>query len=240
MINCLVIDDEQPAINILASYIQKVPYLHLVTTTTDPLQGLKIIEEYDIDLIFLDIQMPNLTGLEFVEAINGKCKIIFTTAYSQYAMNGFDLNVIDYLLKPVPFTRFLKASQKASDIIGAKNKAAVDMSHLDFIIVQGDAKGKLQKIEINDIDFIEGLKNYIGINCGNKKILSLMNMKDLENNLPNQKFIRVHKSFIIPISNIHSVDGNLIKLKRNPTAEIIIGNSYKPAFLDMMKAKMVN
>ncbi len=237
MINCLVVDDETPAIKILASYIEKVPYLQMVASTTDPIEGLKMAVEDDIDLIFLDIQMPNLTGLEFVEALNGKCKVIFTTAYSQYALDGFNLSVIDYLLKPVSFTRFLKATQKANVIF--KDKIEAKTVENDFLIVKGDAKGKLNKIEIGDIDYIEGMRNYVAIVCGDKKTLSLMNMKDLEDNLPANKFIRIHKSYIIPIANILSIDGNTVILKRNKHGDIVIGAGYKPAFLELMKSKMV-
>lgn len=239
MINCLIIDDEQPAINIIAAYVEKVPYLNLVGTTTDPLEGLNLVNEKTIDLIFLDIQMPGLTGLEFVKAINGKCKVIFTTAYNQYAMDGFDLDVIDYLLKPVPFPRFLKATQKAKDLITQK-AAAQETAQEDFIIIQGDSKGKLIKIEINEIDYIEGMRNYVAIICGDRKVLSLMNMKDLEERLSTKKFIRVHKSFIVPIANIAAVDGNAITLKRNNKAEIIIGNVYRPAFIEIMRSKMIH
>ncbi len=238
MINCLVVDDETPAIKILTSYIDKVPYLHLVASTTDPIEGLKLAAENDIDLIFLDIQMPNITGLEFVEALNGKSKVIFTTAYSQYAFDAFNLNVIDYLLKPVSFTRFLKATQKANEVL--KDKVESKAVENDFLIVKGDSKGKLNKIEIDDIDYIEGMRNYVAIVCGDKKTMSLMNMKDLEDNLPAQKFVRVHKSYIIPISNILSIDGNSVLLKRNKSATILIGAGYKPTFLELMKAKMVN
>jgi two-component system, LytTR family, response regulator len=238
MINCLVVDDETPAIKILTSYIDKVPYLQLVASTTDPIEGLKLAADNDIDLIFLDIQMPNINGLEFVEALNGKCKVIFTTAYSQYAFDAFNLNVIDYLLKPVSFTRFLKATQKANEVL--KDKVESKVIENDFLIVKGDSKGKLNKIEIDDIDYIEGMRNYVAIVCGDKKTMSLMNMKDLEDNLPAQKFVRVHKSYIIPISNILSIDGNSVLLKRNKSANILIGAGYKPAFLELMKAKMVN
>ena len=238
MINCLVVDDETPAIKILTSYIDKVPYLQLVASTTNPIEGLKMAVENEIHLIFLDIQMPGITGLEFVEALNGKCKVIFTTAYSQYALDGFDLNVIDYLLKPVSFTRFLKATQKANEIF--KDKIENKVVENDFLIVKGDNKGKLNKIEIDEIDYIEGMRNYVAIVCGDKKTMSLMNMKDLEDNLPAQKFVRVHKSFIISISNILSVDGNSVLLKRNKNANILIGAGYKAAFLELMKTKMVN
>jgi len=166
--------------------------------------------------------------------VNGKCKVIFTTAYDKYAMDGFELEVINYLLKPIPFARFLKAAQKAKDIIEINtDRKQSFLVELDFIVVQGDSKGKLIKVEINDIDYIEGMRNYVAIHCGDKKILSLMNMKDLETNLPKQKFIRVHKSFIVPISNIAAVDGNCLLLKRNSKTEIIIGNAYKQSFLTL-------
>ena len=241
MINCLIIDDEQPAIDIIEAYIKNVPYFALIATTTNPVEGLNLVNDHKIDLIFLDIQMPGITGLEFIKAINGKCKIIFVTAYDKYAMDGFELDIIDYLLKPVPFARFLKAAQKAKEIIEPKNIQQPPLfTELDFIVVQGDSKGKLIKIDIQDIDCIEGMRNYVAIHCGEKKILSLMNMKDLETSLPRQKFIRVHKSFIVPISNIAVVDGNSLILKRNNKIPILIGTAYKQAFLDIMKSKMIH
>lgn len=241
MINCLIIDDEQAAIDIIEAYIQNVPYFTLIGTTTNPVEGLTIVNDKKIDLIFLDIQMSNITGVEFMKAINGKCKVIFTTAYDKYAMDGFELEVIDYLLKPVPFARFLKAAQKAKDIIEINTVHNPSFSTaLDFIVVQGDSKGKLIKIEINDIDYIEGMRNYVAIHCGDKKILSLMNMKDLEANLSKQKFIRVHKSFIVPFANIAGIDGNCLSLKRNSKTPIIIGSAYKQSFLEIMKSKMIN
>jgi two-component system, LytTR family, response regulator len=239
MINCIIIDDEQPAIDILKAYVDKVPYLNLVTTTTSSVLGLEMVNEYKIDLIFLDIQMPNITGIEFIKAINGKCKVIFTTAYNQYALDGFELDVIDYLLKPIPLDRFLKAVQKAKssfEQINGNNNIYTDS---DFLVVQGDSKGKLIKLEIKDIDYIEGMGNYVAFYCGGKKILSLINMKDLEENLLPKNFIRVHKSFIIPFSNISSVDANTILLKRNTGVEIIIGRAYKDTFLEKMKRNMI-
>lgn len=240
MINCLVIDDEQPAINIVAAYIEKVPFLNLVATTTSAVEGLGIVNDQAIDLIFLDIEMPGITGLEFIKAINGKCKIIFTTAYDKYALEGYELDVIDYLLKPIPFVRFLQAAQKAKAIPGNNSAKSMADDGLNFIVVQGDTKGKLIKVETDEIDFIEGRGNYVSICCGDKKILSLMNMKDLEKVLSPKNFIRVHKSFIVPISNVASLEGNLILLKHNANVQIIIGSAYKLAFLQVLKARMIN
>jgi two-component system LytT family response regulator len=243
MINCVIIDDEQAAINILASYVKNIPYLHLVASTTKPLEGIDIINSRQVDLVFLDIQMPDLTGIEFIRAINGKCKVILTTAYSEYALDGFELAVIDYLLKPIPFARFLNAVQKARDILeiaGHAKKQDRLLGEAEFILLKGDTKGKLIKIELKDIDYFEGMRNYVAIYCSGKKTLALINMKDLEEKLPREKFIRVHKSFIVAISKIESIEGNTIFLKNYPKGDILIGNVYRAAFLDALKSRLID
>lgn len=240
MIDCLIIDDEQPAINVIVNYIKNVPYLNLVATSTNPIEGLHIINNQKIDLVFLDIQMPEITGLEFIKNINGKSKIIIISAFAEFALDGFELEVIDYLLKPVPLTRFLKAAQKAKDLLSNDFSTKSSYDGNEFIMVKGDNKGKLIKIEIDEIDYIEGTGNYVTIFCGAKKILSLINMKDLEDKLPHQKFIRVHKSFIIAVSKIASIDGNLVILKNHPKAEIVIGKVYKPFVLERLKSRLIS
>jgi two-component system, LytTR family, response regulator len=237
MLNCLIIDDEQPAINILAAYVKDVPYLKLVGTSTDPMAGLEMVNTQDVDLIFLDVQMAGLSGLEFIRALNGKCKVIISSAHSEFAMDGFELEVIDYLLKPVPFVRFLKAAQKACDIMRHSARVAPDS---DFIMLKGDTKGKLIKVEIDEIDYIEGMGNYVAIYCKGKKVLSIINMKTLEERLPAQRFIRVHKSFIVAISQIALIEGNQVIIKSNQKAEIIIGNAYRSSFLDAMRTRLIN
>jgi two-component system, LytTR family, response regulator len=238
MLNCLIIDDEQPAINILAAYVKDVPYMSLAGTSTDPMKGLEMAGSMDVDLIFLDVQMAGLNGLEFIRALNGKAKVIISSAHSEFAMDGFELEVIDYLLKPVPFVRFLKAAQKANDVLRHTGKATAPES--DFIMLKGDTKGKLIKVEIDEIDYIEGMGNYVAIYCKGKKILSIINMKTLEERLPAQRFIRVHKSFIVAISQIALVEGNQIIIKNNQKADIIIGNAYKSNFLEAMRTRMIN
>ncbi len=235
----MIIDDEQPAINIIAAYIRDTPYLNLVATSTSPLEGLEMANTHTVDLIFLDIQMAGLTGLEFIKALNGKCKVIITSAHSEFAMDGFELEVIDYLLKPVPFVRFLKAAQKAYDIIRLSEKRTSDQDG-DFIMLKGDAKGKLIKVEINEIDYVEGMGNYVALYCKGKKILSIINMKTLEDKLPLNRFIRVHKSFIVAISQIALIEGNQIILKSNYKSDITIGNAYRLAFLETMRTKLIN
>lgn len=239
MINCIIVDDELGAIKVITNYLQHVPDFNLVATTTNPVEGLYLINNQEIDLVFLDIQMPEVTGIELIKNIQGRSKIIIISAYSQFALEGFELDVIDYLLKPVPLLRFLKATQKARELLkeNISNNAHNDES--GFIMVKGDAKGKLLKVEIDEIDYIEGAGNYVTFYCGAKKILSLINLKELEEKLPHKRFIRVHKSFIVAIPQIASINGNALYLKNYPKAEIVIGKVYKPALLDQLRLRLI-
>jgi two-component system, LytTR family, response regulator len=240
MINCLIVDDEQHAIDILVHYVGQTPYLHLAGTTTNPIEALQIVGTQKIDLIFLDIQMPELSGLDLVKAINGKCKVILTTAYSEFAIEGFELEVVDYLLKPIRLPRFLSAVQKAMKAMNAPlSEAETNDDEDDYIFVKTESKGKLLKINLSDIDYIEGMKNYIAIYRGGQKTLVYTNMKDIEARLPPRQFIRVHKSFIIPISKITGIEGNQLMLK-DIKSEILIGDSYKAGLMEIIKNKMIN
>lgn len=237
MINCLIVDDEQHAIDILVHYVGLVPFLNLVATSTNPLEALQKVNEQKVELIFLDIQMPELTGIDFIKAIQGKAKVILTTAYSEFALESYELDVVDYLLKPVRFPRFLQAVQKVAKEI-PESEAAETSVEDDYIFVKTESKGKLLKINLADIDYIEGMKNYVAIFCAGKKTLVYTSMKDLEERLPHKSFIRVHKSFIIPIAKITGIEGNLLRLK-NVSAEVQIGESYKADLMDIIRNKMI-
>ena len=239
MINCLVVDDEQHAIDILVHYVGLTPFLNLVATSTNPLAALQIVNEQKVELIFLDIQMPELTGIDFIKAIQGKAKVILTTAYSEFALESYELDVVDYLLKPVRFPRFLQAVQKvAKELPETTETADTTAVEDDYIFVKTESKGKLLKINLSDIDYIEGMKNYVAIYTGGKKTLVYTSMKDLEERLPHKNFIRVHKSFIIPIVKITGIEGNLLRLK-NVTAEVQIGESYKADLMEIIRNKMI-
>jgi two-component system LytT family response regulator len=237
MIRCLIIDDEQHAIDILVHYISQTNFLELVSTTTHPVEALQTVATQKIDLVFLDIQMPDLSGIDFIKAINGKAKVILTTAYSEFAIDGFDLEVVDYLLKPIRFPRFLNAVQKALAIITEKATEADNRNEEGFIFVKTESKGKLLRINLDDIDYIEGMKNYVAIYRGGQKTLVYTNLKDLVNHLP-RHFIRIHKSFIIPINRVTGIDGNRVLLK-NISAEILIGENYKAELMDIIRQKMI-
>ncbi len=166
MIRCLVVDDEQHAIDILVHYIGQTSYLQLVSSTTNPVEALQTVVTQNIDLVFLDIQMPELSGIDFIKAINGKAKVILTTAYSEFAIEGFELAVVDYLLKPVRFPRFLTAVQKAVKAISEKTVDIEIKNEDNYIFVKTESKGKLLKINLDDIEYIEGMKNYVAIYIG--------------------------------------------------------------------------
>lgn len=239
MIRCLIVDDEQHAIDILVHYIKQTTYLELVYSTTKPIEALEVVATQSIDLVFLDIQMPDLSGIDFIKAINGKAHVIFTTAYSEYAIEGFDLDVVDYLLKPIRLPRFLNAVQKAVKEIMEESSDTDTKNEEDYIFVKTESKGKLLKINLSEIDFIEGMKNYVAIYRGGQKTLVYTNLKDLVNRLPARQFLRIHKSFIIPISRITGIEGNRVLLK-NVTAEILIGENYKAELMEIIKNKMIS
>jgi DNA-binding LytR/AlgR family response regulator len=239
MISCIIVDDEQHAIDILVHYIGQTPQLQLVGATTNPLEALKMVSDQKADLVFLDIQMPELSGIDFIKALGGKAKVILTTAYSEFALEGYELDVVDYLLKPIRLPRFLQAVQKAAGLIKEASPAATAKeSDDDYIFVKTESKGKLLKITLADIDYIEGMKNYVAIHRGGQKTLVYTSMKELEDHLPRQQFMRVHKSFIIPLARITGIEGNMLSLKE-VTEKILIGESYKAELMELIRNKMI-
>lgn len=238
MINCIIVDDEQDAIDVLTHYVTQTPVLNLLDSTTNPLQALQVVASGKVDLVFLDIQMPQLSGMDFIKAIAGKSKVILTTAYSEFALEAYDLDVVDYLLKPIPFPRFLAAVQRTARQMNETDVAIAETEE-DYIFVKTELKGKLLKIELADIDYIEAMNNYVGIHQHGKKIMVYTTMKEMEERLPKKQFIRVQKSFIVPVGKIIGIEGNKLVLK-NVRADILIGESYKPALMDIIKNKIIN
>ena len=239
MISCIIVDDEQHAIDVLVHFVKQTPFLELKGTTTRPLEALQMVNAEKIDLVFLDVQMPDLSGIDLIKAINGKCRVILTTAYSEFAAEGFELEVVDYLLKPIPFARFLKAVQRVADMLESGTSGhSVDLLEDDYIFVKTEAKGKMLRINLQDIDYIESLKNYVAFHHNGIKTMALLNMKDLDERLPARHFMRVSRSFIVALRKISGVEGNLVRLK-DIKAEIVLGETYRAAFLDKMKGKLM-
>jgi two-component system, LytTR family, response regulator len=238
MISCIIVDDEQHAIDILEHYVKQTPYLQLAGTTINPLEALQLVNTQKVDLVFLDIQMPELSGIDFIKAIQGKARVILTTAYSEFALESYELDVVDYLLKPIRFPRFLQATQKAQKELNGEREEEKALEEDDYIFVKTELKGKLLRINLNDIDYIEGMKNYVAIYRSGHKTLVLTSMKELEERLPQKQFMRVHKSFIIPLAKITGIEGNLVRIK-NVLADIQIGENYKAELMELIKNKMI-
>jgi len=239
MIRCLIVDDEQHALDILQHYIAQTPVLELAAATTNPLEAVKIVATEHIDLIFLDIQMPELSGIDLARSLNGKCKVILTTAYSEFALEGYELDVVDYLLKPIRLPRFLIAIQKViaqlpQQALVPGTTAAED----DYLFVKTESKGKVIKINLFEIDYVEGMKNYVAFHTGGKKILVYASMKEIEERLPARRFLRIHKSFIIAIDRITGIEGNKVLLK-GIAADIVAGDNYRQELMKIVKDKLI-
>jgi DNA-binding LytR/AlgR family response regulator len=237
MITCLIVDDEYDAIDILEHYVHQTQMLQLVKSTTNPLEALQLIASQKIDLVFLDIQMPQLSGMDVIKAIGGKTKVILTTAYSEFAVEAYNLEIVDYLLKPIPFPRFLTAVQRAAKLL---NEAGVDSlaEEEDYIFVKTEAKGKLLKIELADISYIEAKNNYVAVYQGDQKTMVYTTMKEMEERLPSKRFMRVHKSYIVALNKIIGIEGNLVHLTNLATG-IQIGDSYKAVLMELIKNKLI-
>lgn len=228
MLRCLAIDDEPLALELLEDNISKVPYLQLVASCSNPLEAMKILQNQTVDLIFLDIQMPGLTGLQFIQSLAQKPMFVLITAYEKYALDSYSLDVIDYLVKPVSLDRFIKACNKAWELFGLKTKAenSTKETITEFLFVP--VEYSLVKVVVANIVWIEGLKDYIKIHLHDtsKPIVTRMNMKAMEDDLPNAKFIRIHKSYIVSIDYITAVRKSSVFLG---DLELPVGENYRDA-----------
>lgn len=244
ILNCIAVDDEPLALDIIEDYVSKIPFLNLVKRTENAIDALQLVQAGGIDLVFLDVQMPELTGIQFLKIAGTKANYILTTAYSQYALESYDLDVSDYLLKPIAFDRFYKAAEKVhkrfdkpetartvtEPVASSNNSTPIQ----DFIFVK--TEHKIQKIQLEDILYIEGLKDYISIFTKNERIITLQNMKKMEETLPKGEFIRVHKSYIIALDKIESIERSRISI----AAKIIpIGDTYRDVFFRLIDGKNV-
>lgn len=228
MLRCIAIDDEPLALELLEDNISKVPYLQLVASCSNPVEAMKVLQEQSIDLIFLDIQMPGLTGIQFLQSLTQKPMAILITAYEKYALEGFNLDVVDYLVKPVSLDRFIKACNKAWELYQLRHKPVANSTETapDYIFVNVDYS--LLKIVLNDILWIEGLKDYIRIHLKstNKPVITRMAMKAIEDELPASRFIRIHKSYIVSKNHITAVRKNSVFLHET---ELPVSDNYRDA-----------
>jgi DNA-binding LytR/AlgR family response regulator len=230
-LNCLVVDDEQLARELLGEYISKVPFLELKGSIKNPVEVAGILESESIDIIFLDIQMPDITGIELLKTLPNKPVVIFTTAYSEYAIEGYELDVLDYLVKPFSFERFLKAVNKAAEMIKLRKKAAPHASESGYITISADHK--IYRVRLDEILYIEGLREYVSYYTPGKRIIALASLKHLEESLPANQFIRVHKSYIVPIDKVIAIEGNMLDIG---VKKIPVGRSYREKVFKVFNA----
>ncbi|MFT3740376.1 MAG: LytTR family DNA-binding domain-containing protein [Breznakibacter sp.] len=220
-IRCIALDDEPLALTILREYTEKIPYLQLLGTYTNPAEAAKAIMYERPDLLFLDIQMPDIKGIDFARSLLYKPMVVFTTAYADYAVDAFNVDAIDYLMKPIPFDRFLQAVNKALRIINPDRHEA-PLPEKEFIFIKSGYKSV--KINIDDISYVEGLKEYVTIHAGGHKYVKLDTLKNLEQQLSRGRFVRIHKSYIVNVQKVKSFFGNTIELD---SVQLPIGRAYK-------------
>jgi DNA-binding LytR/AlgR family response regulator len=214
-LNCLIVDDEPVARKGIAEYVAEVDFLFLIAECESAMKASSFLNQGAVDLIFLDIQMPRLSGIEFLRTLKNSPLVIFTTAYSEYALESYSLDVVDYLVKPITFERFMKAAQKAQEIHSLKH-GAVQAREADHFFVKCDSK--YEKLMFNEVTYIEALQNYAVIHTQSRKLITYITMTGLESQLPKGQFLKVHKSYIISIAHIKSLEGH----------EILIGESRIP------------
>ncbi|MCP4459778.1 MAG: response regulator transcription factor [Cytophagales bacterium] len=231
-IKCMIIDDEPLAIEVLESYVSRLDELQLVATSTNAIKAFELLKKQSVDLLFLDIQMPKLNGIEFLKVLDPAPKVIFTTAYREYALESYDLNVLDYLLKPISFERFLKAINKMpnSELALDISEQPHEVDEEPYIFMKADRK--MVKVILKDICYIESLKDYIRIKTENEKdVVSLQKMSYMEEKLPHDLFLRIHRSYIVPIKKIDAFSSQGVQINGQ---EIPIGRNYKTEVMKIL------
>jgi DNA-binding LytR/AlgR family response regulator len=232
-IRCIAVDDEELALDLLEDNILKVPFLELRGRFRDAFEAMEFLKNEQVDLMFLDIQMPDLTGIQMIRSLKELPHVILTTAFEKYAVEGFDLHVVDYLVKPFSFERFLKAVNRVRDLVELSGKAMQSEnrdnqdSAQEILFVKADYK--YVRITMSEIEYIESLKDYVKIYCGERPVITQMSMKAVEERLPAAQFIRVHRSFIINRAHIKYIQRNVVKVGNR---EIPIGDLYRDQFFD--------
>ncbi|MBL7825214.1 MAG: response regulator transcription factor [Saprospiraceae bacterium] len=240
MLKVIIVDDEPLALDVLETYISQMPQLELMKRCSNALEANDALKTYDVDLMFLDIQMPQLTGVDFVKTLQNPPMVIFTTAYPNYAIQGFDLNALDYLLKPISIDRFMKAVNKAIEQKELSNHdhspavATANNEGLDFFFVKADKK--LVKVNFEDIIYIEGLKDYVIIRLNHGRVITLQTMKSLEDRLPKNRFKRIHRSYIVALDKIMAIEGNMVEVQEKDRPKLLpIGKNYRDELLDLIE-----
>lgn len=230
---CIIVDDEPVARKILREFTAQVHFLELAGEFETAIKAETFLRDNTADIIFLDIEMPKLSGLEFLKRAAIKPLVIFTTAYPEYALEGYELDIIDYLLKPIPFSRFLKAAHKAKEYAELKTATTVHPLSSGLFV---RSERRIEKIELKDILYIESMGNYVNIYTENKKIIAYLTLKGLESQLPSNDFIKIHQSFLVSFSRINAIEGNNVKIKDKL---LPISRNYRDAVMQVVEQRML-
>lgn len=237
-LNCVIVDDEPLARNLLTDYARKIPALNLIEACANPLAALDVLRNNKVDILFLDVQMPEITGITLLRSLQSKPMVILTTAYSEYALEGYELDVVDYLLKPITFERFLRAVEKAAQRVEKPGVISSDRVSVEatqpFVFVKDGTK--LVKIRFDEILYVEGLKDYVTIHTPTQKVVSLQRLKALETQLPPDKFIRIHNSFIVALDAIDVVHKGEVQVGDK---FLPVGDTYRKSFKEFIDRKQM-
>jgi two-component system, LytTR family, response regulator len=233
-LKCIIVDDEPPATRILENYIGKVSFLEKTAVFNDALKALEFLNTHSVDVIFLDIQMPQLTGLQLSRIISKEIKVIFTTAYPDFALEGFELNAVDYLLKPIAFERFYQAVSKLNG--DPKTEVVSDNQSAEFIFIKTDGKNKFVKLFLDEILYVESLQNYVCIHTCNQQIITHSSLKNVVESLPEKGFVQIHKSYVVALKHIESTDNFSVFTKGK---ELPIGATFKDAFFEKIEENKI-
>ena len=233
-LKCIIVDDEPPATRILENYIGKVSFLEKTAIFNDALKALEFLNTHSVDVIFLDIQMPQLTGLQLSRIISKEIKVIFTTAYPDFALEGFELNAVDYLLKPIAFERFYQAVSKLNG--DSKTEVISNNNSADFIFIKTDGKNKFIKLFLDEILYVESLQNYVCIHTGNQQIITHSSLKNVVESLREKGFVQIHKSYVVALKHIESTDNFSVFTKGK---ELPIGATFKDAFFEKIEENKI-
>jgi DNA-binding LytR/AlgR family response regulator len=234
MIKAIIVDDEPLARQVIMQYAMEVPGLEIICCCGNALEANRILKEEKVDLMFLDVNMPVLSGLDFLKNLQHPPLVVLTTAYSDYALEGYELNILDYLKKPFSFDRFFKAIQKAEEQLALIGQKAGFRANTNYIFIK--ANKKTVRVGIEDIWFIEGLGDYIKIHLKDSHLVTNLSMKKMEELLPSNEFFRIHKSFIIRLDRIQSIEGNLVEIGKH---RLPVGSNYRQAFNDLIDQRFI-
>ncbi|HEX7904915.1 MAG TPA: LytTR family DNA-binding domain-containing protein [Chitinophagaceae bacterium] len=234
---CVIIDDERPAIAVIKRYIERLPNLDLGGTAINPITGIEIVKKEKPDVVFLDIQMDQMSGIDVMKIISEYSEVVFCTAYSEFAVQSYELDAVDYLMKPIEFPRFALAVQRVNDVLLSRHTAYQPIPN-DYIFIKTGQRGKMLRIDLDDIAFIEGMSNYVAFHLTTKKVVAYLSLKELEEKLPESQFMRIHKSYIVSLRQVSSLENNELILKKD-SKHLPLGAIFKDTFLGRMKDKLI-